>query len=189
MPDTPDFNAIQSHSVAISHIAFALSLTSRTGHPSEVATIGLLHDLGRGVILLLKKQNPSLGILIDSLDHAKLGALLLKEWGMPDILTRSLEFQSYPEFLPPDMIQMEVRNNVAILYLAHLCFNLLTGTSQHTLPDIFMAQYLRLFGWEQLDVSQVVQKHLLPTLTKSIESYPIAFRQLLKEYTYASCMN
>ena len=182
MPDTPDFNAIQSHSVSISHIAFALSLTSRTGHPSEVATIGLLHDLGRGVILLLKKQNPSLGILIDSLDHAKLGALLLKEWGMPDILSRSLEYQSYPEFLPPDMIQMEVRNDVAILYLAHLCFNLLTGTSQHTLPDIFMAQYLRLLRWEQLDVSQVIQKHLLPTLTKSIETYPIAFRQLLKEY-------
>ena len=81
MPDTPDFKAIQSHSVAISHIAFALSLTSRTGHPSEVATIGLLHDLGRGVILLLKKQNPSLGILIDSLDHAKLGALRLKNGG------------------------------------------------------------------------------------------------------------
>ena len=182
MPDTPDFNAIQSHSVAISHIAFALSLTSRTGRPSEIATIGLLHDLGRGVILLLKKQNPSLGILIDSLDHAKLGALLLKEWGMPDILSRSLEYQSYSEFLPPDMIQMEVRNNVAILYLAHLCFDLLTGTLQHTLPDIFMTQYLRPFGWAELDVGQVVQKHLLPTLTKSIETYPISFRQLLKDY-------
>jgi len=168
--------------VAISHIAFGLSQTSRTGHPSEMATIGLLHDLGRGVILLLKKQNPSLGILIDSLDHARLGALLLKEWGMPDILTRSLEFQSYPELLPPDMIHMEIRNNVVILYLAHLCFNLLKGKSEHTLPDIFRVEYMRLFGWEQLDLSQIVRKHLLPTLTKRIEAYPIAFRKLLKEY-------
>ena len=182
MPNTPSFNALQSHSVAISHIAFGLSLTSRTGRPSEMATIGLLHDLGRGVIFLLKKQNPSLGILIDSLDHARLGALLLKEWGMPDILTRSLEFQSYPELLPPDMIHMEIRNNVAILYLAHLCLKLIEGTSDSALPDVFMVEYMKLLGWDQPDPSRIIRKQLLPILTKSINTYPIAFRKLLKEY-------
>jgi len=182
MPNTPSFNALQSHSVAISHIAFDLSLTSKTGRPSDMSTIGLLHDLGGGVILLLKKQNPSLGILIDSLDQARLGTLLLKEWGMPDILTRSLEFQSYPGLLPPDMIHKEIRNNVVILHLAHLCFNLLKGKSEHTVPNIFMEENLKLFGWEQLDLSQIVRKHLLPTFTKRIEAYPITFRKLLKEY-------
>ena len=182
MPDTPSFNRLQSHSVAISHIAFALSLTSQIGHASEVATIGLLHDLGRGVILLLKKQNPSLDIFLDSLDHAQLGALLLNEWGMPGVLTRSLEFQSYPELLPPDMIPVEIRNNVVILYIAHLCLNLLGGTSEHTLSDLFLAEYMRLLGWEQLDLSQAVQKHLLPILAKNSEGYPIEFRNVVKEY-------
>jgi len=182
MPDTPSFKALQSHSVAISSIAFGLSLKSGIGRPQEMATIGLLHDLGRGVILLLKKQNPSLGILIDSLDHTRLGALLLKKWGMPDILTRSLEFQGYPELLPPDMIHMEVRNNVVILHLAHLCLDLLEGKPEHPLQDIFMITNMRLFGWEQLDLRQIVLKHLLPTLTKTLEAYPIAFRKLLKEY-------
>ena len=182
MPNTPSFNALQSHSVAISHIAFGLSLTSRTGQPSEMATIGLLHDLGRGVILLLKKQNPSLGILIDSLDHSRLGALLLREWGMPDTLVRCLEFQSYPELLPPDIIPMEIRNNVAILYLAHLCFKLIEGTSDSALPDIFMLEYMKLLGWNQPNPNRIIREQLLPILTKSINTYPIAFRKLLKEY-------
>lgn len=182
MPSSPSYTAIQSHSVAISHIAFGLSLVSRAGNPSEVATIGLLHDLGRGLILLLKKQNPSLGILIDSLDHARLCALLLKEWGMPEILVRSLEFQSYPEILPPDRIPMEIRNNVALLYLAHLCFRLFTGKSGGTSTDMFTAEYMRLFNWHQLGLSQLVQKRLLPILLKGINGYPIAFRKLLKEY-------
>ena len=182
MPNTQSFHSLQSHSMAISHIAFELSLEAKIEHPSEMATIGLLHDLGRCIILLVRKQNPSLGILIDSLDHARLGALLLKEWGMPDVLTRSLEFQSYPELLPPDMIHMEIRNNVVILYLAHLCFNHLKGNSEHPLPDVFLVENLRLFGWEQLDLSQIVRKYLLPTFTKRIGSYPIPFRKLLKEY-------
>ena len=184
MPNSPGFTAIQSHSVAISHIAFGLSLASRTVNPSEMSTIGLLHDLGRGLILLLKKQNPSLGIFIDSLDHARLGALLLKEWGMPDTLVRSLEFQSYPKILPPDRIPKEIRSSVALLYLAHLCFELFKGDSDGGSVHMFTVEYRRLFNWHQMDLSQLVRKNLLPTLVKGINGYPIAFRNLVKEYIY-----
>ncbi|MCP4577295.1 MAG: HDOD domain-containing protein [Deltaproteobacteria bacterium] len=184
MPSSPGFTAIQSHSVAISHIAFGLSLASRTVNPSEMSTIGLLHDLGRGLILLLKKQNPSLGIFIDSLDHARLCALLLKEWGMPDILVRSLEFQSYPEILPPDRIPNEIRSNVALLYLAHLCFELFKGVSDGRSGHMFTVEYRRLFDWHQMDLRQLVRKNLLPTLVKGINGYPIAFRNLVKEYIF-----
>ncbi len=182
MPNTRGFNTIQSHSVAISHIAYGLSLASRSGNSSEVATIGLLHDLGRVLMLLLKKQNPSLAILIDSLDHARLCAILLKEWGMPDILVRSLEFQSYPAFLPPDTIPLEFRNNIAILYLAHLCLKFLDEKSDTSSGEVFVVEYMRLLGWDQLDVSRLVLKHLLPTLVKGINGYPIAFRTLLEKY-------
>lgn len=182
MPDTPVFRDLQTHCIAISNIAFALSLISQTGNASEVSTVGLLHDLGRGIILLLKKQNPALGILLDSLNHAKLGALLLKEWGMPDLLTRCVEFQSYPENLPPDMLPQEVRNNVAILYLSHLCLDLLNRKSGEASSDLFLKEYLKLFQWERLDVEGVLKTHLLPTLTKNIEGYPVSFKELIKGY-------
>jgi HD-like signal output (HDOD) protein len=184
LPNTPSFNELHSHSIAISNIAFELSLISKIGRPPEMAVIGLLHDLGRGVILLLKKQNPAFGILIDSLDHARLGALLLKEWGVSDMLSRSLEFQSYPELLPPERIPMEVRNDVAILYLAHLCFSLLEGKSEHALPSMFAIDYMRLLGWAPPDLNHLFQKSLLPALTKKFASYPTAFRQFLKKYEH-----
>jgi HD-like signal output (HDOD) protein len=182
MPDTPSFRDLQFHCMAISNIAFALSLTSQIGNASEVATVGLLHDLGRGIILLLKKQNPSLGILLDSLNHAKLGALLLKEWGMPDLLTRCVEFQSYPENLPPDMLPLGVRNNVTILYLSHLCLDLLNRRSGETSSELFLKEYLKPFGWERLDIEGVLKQHLLPTLTKNIEGYPVPFKELINGY-------
>ncbi len=188
MPNTSSFHALQSHSVAISYIAYGLSLASKSGHPSEMATVGLLHDLGRSIILLLKKQNPSLGILIDSLDHARLGALLLKEWRMPEMLTRSIAFQSCPEFLPPDMIPAEIRSPVALLYLAHLCLDILEGKSGRPLPDLFMENHLKLFGWEKMDLIEIVHKQLLPTLTKTMEAYPIPFRKLLEGYLSQGCM-
>lgn len=183
MPDTPSFRELQSHSVAISYIAYAISLISQIGNVSEVATIGLLHDLGRGVILLLKNQNPSsLGFLLDSLNHAQLGALLLKEWGIPGTLTRCVEFQSCPEILPPDMLPLEVRNNVSILYLSHLCLDLLNKTSGEASSDLFLKEYLKIFGWERLDVDGVLKQHLLPTLMKNIEGYPTPFKELIKGY-------
>lgn len=50
MPNTPFYRDLHEHSVAISHICFALSQESNVGKPVQIATIGLLHDLGKGVI-------------------------------------------------------------------------------------------------------------------------------------------
>lgn len=186
MPNSSSFAAIQSHSVAISHIAFGLSMASRTGNPSEAMTVGLLHDLGRVLVLLLKKQNPSLGILIDSLEHARLSALLLEEWGMPDKLMRILEFQSYPELLPPESVPRDIRHDVAILYLAHLCLSVFTEKSDGPPQDIFAMAYMRLFGWQNLDIDQLIRKNLMPIFSKGIDAYPIAFRHLLNGYTVGS---
>ena len=185
LPNTRSFKALQTHSIAISHLAFELSLISQIGNSQELAVIGLLHDLGRSVILLLKKQNPALGILIDALDHTRLGALLLKEWGISDMLFRSLEFQSYPEFLPPEMIPKESRNNVGILYLAHLCAGIFEGKPPHALPDMFAMDYMRLLGWEEPDLGRFVQNRLIPALTKKLQTYPASFRDLLVDFHFS----
>ena len=46
----------------------------------ELFLAGLLHDLGKVVLELLKEQNPNLGFLLQSLDSAKLGSVLLRQW-------------------------------------------------------------------------------------------------------------
>jgi len=181
LPNTASFNAIQSHSVAISHIAYGISLTSRVGKPSEMATVGLLHDLGRGLILLLKKQNPSLGILIDFLDHTQLGALLLEQWGMPTTLVDTLRFQSYPKYLPPERIPPDVGDGVVALYLAHRCLDILEGKADVP-EDLFQEEHLERFGWDQKHLTQIVQEQLLPTWVKDGKGYPVDFRSLLVRY-------
>ncbi|MBE9574542.1 MAG: HDOD domain-containing protein [Proteobacteria bacterium] len=182
MPDTPYFNDLHYHSVAISHIAFALSQNVQFSNPAQMATIGLLHDLGQVVTKLLKDRNPNLNMLIDSLDRAQIGAVLLKKWNLPEVVWRSTEFQFYPEFSLPTNVPADIRINVAILYLAHLCSEFLQGHSEHDLPTVFVDDYLPLLKWERLSVADIAQRYMLPGLIKKKSSLPAFLRELLEEH-------
>lgn len=185
MPDTPTFREILSHSVAISHIAFTLSQESKVGKSMEMATIGLLHDLGHSAVQLLKEQKHDIGSLIGAIDHTYMGALLLKEWNLPDEVWQSVEFQSYPEFSPLTKIPVEVQNNVAILYLAHLCYRFFRGWTEQDMPTTFLDEYKRLLTWEKLSLADIVRKCVLPSLKDKISTFPESFRRLLNKYLQA----
>lgn len=182
MPDTPYFNELHHHSVTISHIAFALSQNVQSSNPAQLATIGLLHDLGQVVITLLRDRNPSLGILIDSLDRAQVGALLLKKWNLPDVVWQSIEFQFYPEFSLPANVPADIRLNVAILYLAHLCNGFLRGHTAYDLPTLFLEQYLLLLNWGKLSVPDITQRFVLPDLIRKWQSLPQFLRELIEQH-------
>jgi HD-like signal output (HDOD) protein len=182
MPNTPYFNSLHHHSVAISHMAFALSQNVQSSNPAQLATIGLLHDLGQVVIKLLRDRNPSLGILIDPLDRAQVGALLLKKWNLPDVVWQSIEFQLYPEFSLPAKVPADIRINVAILYLAHLCNEFLQGHTVYDLPTLFLDQYLLLLKWGKFSVADITQKFVLPDLIRRRESLPEFLRELLEQH-------
>jgi HD-like signal output (HDOD) protein len=180
MPDTPYFNDLHYHSVVISHVAFALSQNVQLSNPAQVATIGLLHDLGQVVVKLLRDRNPSLGMLIASLDRAQVGALLLKKWNLPDVVWQSIEFQLYPEFSPPANLPADIKINVTILYLAHLCSEFLQGHTVCDLPTLFLDEYLSLLNWEKLSVADITKKFVLPDLIRKRESLPQFFTELLE---------
>jgi len=185
MPDTPYFQNLHSHSVAISNIAFALSQKAQFTDPAQVATVGLLHDLGQIVIKLLKERNPGLDMLIDSLDRAQIGALLLKKWNLPEVVWRSVEFQFYPEFSPPTNVPMDIRTTVAVVYLSHLCYEFLQGHSEPDLPTVFVDDYLSLLRWQRLSVADITQQYVLPVLSKRKNSLPVFFREFFEKYPRA----
>ena len=182
MPNTPSFRQLHAHAMDISHLSFALSQASGVGRPAEAATIGLLHHLGLCVIGLLKEKNPKLAMLIDALDPAQLGALLLKDWGLPDVICLTLEHQYSPEFSPPSMIPSSVRAQAALLYLAHLSHDLLQGRARSELPTAFLRDYAELLNWVDLELSEIVEIKLVPLLLKKINTYPARFRRLLVEH-------
>ena len=183
MPDTPNSREFHTHSVAISHFAFILSQEAKTGTPVQLATIGLLHNIGSGVIELLKIKNPSLGVLLSSLDAAQMGQLLLKEWGLPELLWKSVKFQSYPEFCLPEKIPDEAIDNVSILYLAHLCYDYYNDRSEDDMPLCFFNEYVKRLGWRGMSVSEIADKKALPGLVKKMQTLPAFLRGLLEKYT------
>ena len=183
MPNTPKFKALHLHSEIISHIAFMLSLESRHGHPAEMASFGLLHEIGQIVIQLLKNQNPKLATLVKVLDQAQLGSLLLKEWNLPDVLWKSVEFQSYPEFSSPHHIPEELRNNVTLLYLSHLCYNFFQGKKEKELSTTFFDEYIELINWPGLTLEEIARERLLPAMVKKSNTYPLPLRQLIEKQT------
>ena len=184
MPDTPKFQLLHAHCAAVSQVSFAISQSSGLGHPAQMATIGLLHDLGRCLILLIKQQNPALVVLIDALDHAQLGALLLREWNLPEVAWQTLAFQRYPEFSPPSKIPPEVQENVAILYLAHLCCEFYEGGQGNT-STAFLNDYRRLLKWDRYSVEDIAVRVLLPVLGKKLNSFPSSFREVLSRHLEA----
>ena len=183
MPNIPSFQELHSHCVNISHISFALSQETRVGKPVELSTIGLMHDLGQIVILLLKKQNPKLAMFIDSLDQSQIGGLLLKSWNLPDVIWKSIEFQFFPEFAYPANIPTEILDNTTILYLSHLCYDIYQNKSEHELHTTFLDEYKQLLNLEKYSIVDIAYKLVLPNLNKKINSLPISLRQLMAEQT------
>lgn len=179
MPNTPHFQELQCHSVITSTIAFEIAKLCETSNAVILSTIGLLHDIGKSVILLLKLQHQKLIMLIDLLDPATIGSLLLKEWNVPDIVCKSLEYQCFPEFFPPSEIPVEYTKNVAILYIAHLCYESMNGKKEEELPTSFLEEYFRLLNFPDGSLSELLKKRIAPVLHKKIKTYPDEVQQFI----------
>ncbi|MBW1901882.1 MAG: HDOD domain-containing protein [Deltaproteobacteria bacterium] len=182
MPKTPEFEKIHSHSVAISRIAAILSKESRTGKPAEMATIGLLHNTGQLVIQLLKEQNPKLSLFFALLDQSQMGSLLLKSWNLPEIVWRSVEFQSYPEFSPPENIDPEILNGVTLLYLSRLCLEFIQKHEKYGLSAVFLDDYTQLINFKDFSVAEICQGCILPELKRNSDTLPSSLKELTENY-------
>lgn len=178
MPDTPVFAALHTHSLAIAELSFVISQNSHKSVPAEVSTFGLIHDLGKIIIEYLKTQNPKLAVLVRALDSAQLGSMLFKEWNFPEDLCLCTQYQSYPEFALPANIPKEALETVSIVYIAHLCYDVLADESDPSKHYPFLDDYLEVLGWEGLSIDQIVERHMLETIRERRELYPSALKRL-----------
>lgn len=182
MPDTPEFKSIHQNSVALSHIAFAASMAFKRGVPVRMATIGLLHNIGQAVISLIKTKNPVVAVFIDSIDQTQMGALLLKKWNMPDLIWQTVECLNFPDFAPPDKIHPDILDNVAVLYMARLCHDLLQGKSEIYLPLLFFEDYKRYLNLGKVSPEDIMVSKIIPALRKREARLPIFLRNVLREF-------
>lgn len=111
--------------------------------------------------------------------HSSIGPMLLKEWNIPDVVCNSLEYQCFPEYFPPSEIPEEHRKNVAVLYIAHLCYERLNDEFEDKLPLVFIDEYIKLLDFTENSFSELLRNLVIPTLNKKINTFPEDVRQFL----------
>jgi hypothetical protein len=145
--------------------------------PLNLTTIGILHDIGKIVVLLLKRKYHNIKDLFDLLDDAGIGASLLESWDLPACVFQVIENQHVPEFCPPENLDHPYRNEIAILYLAHVYYDLLVGKT--TVSTMYLPEYLSMLNLPHADPLRLYQDTLFPALLKNQKRLPETVRNLL----------
>ena len=179
MPDTEEFQELHRHSIIIADLAFEICNLYNRAKATTMSTIALLHDIGKGVVLLLQRQNPRLSFFLEMLEPSTIGATLLKRWNIPEEVYLPIEYQNHPEFTPPGALPAACRDNVAMLLLSHAAFDYVEGNMESTLQNPFLRDYMDALGFAGLSLSELVDNHILIDLQMKIETLPKHVRQFL----------
>ena len=181
MPQDEEYEKIRLHSYMISLIAGEIAAHCQKSKPLVNATVGILHDVGKIVILLLKRKYPNIKELINMIDDSKVGACLLRNWGFPETIVKIIEGQYDPEFTNPENIDQESKYEIAILYLSHRCYAIMLGEDNTEI--IFVDNFIELLGIQQKDCQTFYQNVILPTLLKNKKRLPERISNLVYEQT------
>jgi HD-like signal output (HDOD) protein len=185
MPDTADTRNIHRHSCLISVLCHEISSASRDVQAQSAATFGLLHDIGKGVRVLIKAKHPERAEIISHLPSARLGSQLLRQWGLPERLCTVIDQQALPEFTPPDMIAAEHRREVGVLHIAHILEALLA--EEDVIPEmtIYTRDYMALLGLPETSPEGLLKNRILPNLIKNRHRLPEQIRPLIERHVPA----
>lgn len=128
---------------------FARQLASdynRAKLTDQVSIGGLLHDIGKLVLLTLDKaimkqldtiiqKEKEHSVLIEEvslgISHAEIGAVLAKKWAFPDDLISIIEFHHRPFLAPP-----EFREMIDFVYLANKMVDVIDGVASFYTIDL-----------------------------------------------------
>jgi putative nucleotidyltransferase with HDIG domain len=128
---SPEEEEIWTHSLAVAYVAEVLS-KRMGGSLGLISTLGLLHDIGKLVVLhnrpkfeqqpmtLVSDDESKLGRerRIFGADHADIGAHLAARWGLPEELVTGIRYHHAPQLLPEDT-SPELRRALCIVHLAN----------------------------------------------------------------------
>lgn len=177
VPKNFDLRAMNLHSALISQIAFDLSQLAKRSRPVMMSTLGILHDLGKCVILVSKAKKPGFGVQMSA---PKIGALLLDAWKTPTVVCRSVEHQEYPNFCSPSQVPEDCRDEVSLLFVAHRCFEYLTGGKVHTMSQkVFEHDYMEFLGLNNYSLENLLNRTILPSLLKKMDVLPDYVRDFI----------
>ena len=128
--DVVDMELFWRHSISVATAARILAASRREQNIEKFFTAGLLHDIGKLIIflevpkyaaevinqsaekkeLMYKVEKEVLGF-----DHAKLGALLLKKWKLPEDIVSTVYYHHMPSISPGDIVGPSIIHTADIM--------------------------------------------------------------------------
>jgi len=171
------------HSAVVS--ACSGYLSKNVFHTSEydIATIGLLHDIGKYFIPSLEPlsgsspQHPLYWLktlrprppevireqIEFGLDHTMLGSLLADRWELSDVIKYRIEYHHYPSFFPPQSLPKPYLTQSFVICLSDLICKALGHCTDDDEVLPILPEYYDMFG-----LSDNPAEFITPALTKEI---------------------
>jgi len=176
IPDTPESRDIQARATLTSVLAYEIALASGQVNPLLASTIGLLHNIGHSIALMIRKTRPDVADLLDCVDAPALGAAVLTAWGLPERVFEVVARQDQPHALLPEELDVHGAE-LAVLYVARVCHDVLL---ERATPPVQVSAYMARLGLRDSDCATFCREKLVPALAKKVESLPAAVRARLQ---------
>lgn len=175
------FDQLWVHSTVVSACAHYLSLNMFRSPENEVATIGVLHDIGKYFFHLLvgageKVEGVPTLIQEDEqygINHPLTGSILAEKWKLSDVIAKCIQFHHHPTFFPPESVPAPYQKLTFIVCLSDLICKVLGygGQGDDILP--IRKEYFELFGMSS-EIREIVTQPLIQEIEKSraaVESF------------------
>jgi HD-like signal output (HDOD) protein len=177
IPEVPEGREVQARATLTSVLAYEIALASRRENPLLASTIGLLHNIGESVALLIRRTRPEAATLLDGVETPRLGAAVLAGWGLPDRVHQVVERQDEAQVLLPEELG-DHGAEIAVLYLARVCHDMLL---ERATPPAHVGEYLRGLGFRETSCAALCRDVLFPGLAKKLDSLPAVARARLSD--------
>ena len=138
----------------------------------EMGTMGLLHDIGKYFIDMLKpvgEGSAESPLLIREeqqygINHACLGGMIAKNWQLSESIVKGIEYHHHPSFFPPESIPEPYMKQTFVICLSDLiCKTLGYGANdEEKLP-------IRSEYYEMFKMRPDLEENVTPRLVKEIE--------------------
>jgi HD-like signal output (HDOD) protein len=176
MPDLPAARDVQTRAHLTSVLAYDIALVSQAVTPLVASTIGLLHNIGDSVALLIRATRPDAAALIACVEPPALGAAVLAGWGVPERVYEVVARQRLPELLHPDELGTSVAD-IGVLYLARACHDVLLDGAPAP-PHV--SEYMVRLGLRETSWDSFCRETIGPALAKRADRLPAAARARLQ---------
>jgi len=173
--DLPGADEIQARAYLTSLLAYEIAGASGKVNPLAASTVGLLHNIGDSLALLIRKNGPEVAALVDSVDSPALGAAVLAAWRLPERVHRVVERQDQPGFLLPAELDAHAAE-IGVLYVARACHDVLLGRGA---PMANVSAYMAWLGLGETNLPSFCRNTIQPALARSAECLPVRVRTRL----------